>query len=88
LHESRLQSFGLPSSKNKTLISTQQVSTGFGWQILNDAGTAVLQQNNIDMLMVLPHKHSFLERLGSKTHTEELLGKITIPVVCIADYTD
>jgi len=44
-----------------------------------------LQQNNIDMLMVLPHKHSFLERLGSKTHTEELLRKITIPVVCIME---
>jgi nucleotide-binding universal stress UspA family protein len=44
-----------------------------------------LQENNIDMLMVLPHKHSFLERLGSRTHTEELLRKISIPVVCIME---
>jgi len=45
-----------------------------------------LQSNNIDMLMVLPHKHSFLERLASKTHTEELLRKITIPVLCITEH--
>lgn len=49
LHESRLQSFGLPSSKNKALINTQPVSTGFGWQILNSNGTAVLQQSNIEL---------------------------------------
>jgi nucleotide-binding universal stress UspA family protein len=42
-----------------------------------------LQENNIGMLMLLPHKHSFLERLTYRTHTEELLRKITIPVICI-----
>jgi hypothetical protein len=49
LHESRLQSFGLPSSKNKALINIQPVSTGFGWQILNAAGVPVLQQSNIEL---------------------------------------
>jgi hypothetical protein len=49
LHESRLQSFGLPSFKNKTLITTQQVSTSFGWQISNDTGTPVLQQSALEL---------------------------------------
>jgi nucleotide-binding universal stress UspA family protein len=44
-----------------------------------------LQQYSIDMLMVLPHKHSFFERLGSRSHTEELLRKIAIPVVCLTE---
>ena len=44
-----------------------------------------LSQNQIDMLMILPHKHSFLERLTFKTHTEELLKKLPIPVICIAE---
>lgn len=42
-----------------------------------------LKENNIDMLMILPHKHSFLERLTFRTHTEELLRKLDIPLVCI-----
>ena len=44
-----------------------------------------LQENQIDMLMILPHRHSFLERLTFRTHTEELLRKLTIPVVCIME---
>jgi len=44
-----------------------------------------LQENSIDMLMILPHRHSFLERLTIKTHTEELLRKLDIPVVCIRE---
>lgn len=44
-----------------------------------------LEENNIDLLMILPHKHNFFERLTLKTHTEELLRKLTIPVVCIME---
>ena len=44
-----------------------------------------LQQYDIDMLMTIPHKHSVFERLGSRTHTEELLRKISIPVICLSE---
>lgn len=44
-----------------------------------------LEENHIDMLMILPHRHSFLERLTFRTHTEELLRKLDIPVVCITE---
>jgi nucleotide-binding universal stress UspA family protein len=43
-----------------------------------------LAENNIDLLMILPHKHNFFDRLTLKTHTEELLSKLTIPVMCIS----
>lgn len=44
-----------------------------------------LADAQIDMLMILPHRHTFLERLTFKTHTEELLKKISIPVICITE---
>lgn len=42
-----------------------------------------IHTNNIDLLMVLPHKHNLIERLFFRTHTAELLRKISIPVMCI-----
>lgn len=42
-----------------------------------------IQENSIDMLMILPHKHNIIERLFYKTHTPELLQKIYIPIMCI-----
>jgi nucleotide-binding universal stress UspA family protein len=42
-----------------------------------------VQQNNIDLLIILPHKHSLVEKLFLRTHTKELLKKISIPVMCI-----
>jgi nucleotide-binding universal stress UspA family protein len=42
-----------------------------------------IKENNIDLLMILPHKHNLLERLFLKTHTPELLKKVSIPIMCI-----
>ncbi len=44
-----------------------------------------LEDNRIDMLITVPHKHSFVERLTFRTHTEELLKKLTIPITCIRE---
>ncbi|HEY0355313.1 MAG TPA: universal stress protein [Flavisolibacter sp.] len=44
-----------------------------------------LNNKNIDMLITIPHKHSFVERLTFRTHTEELLKKLTIPIACISE---
>jgi nucleotide-binding universal stress UspA family protein len=43
-----------------------------------------LQSNNIDLLMILPHKHSLVERLLFKTHTAELLEKLQLPIISIS----
>lgn len=44
-----------------------------------------VQDNKIDLLVILPHKHNLIERLFFKTHTQELLHKISIPIMCIND---
>jgi len=44
-----------------------------------------IARNNIDLLIILPHKHNLVERLFFKTHTKELLKKISIPVMCICE---
>src|SRR5206468_11965868 len=42
-----------------------------------------VQENRIDLLIILPHKHNLIERLFFRTHTPELLHKIAIPLMCI-----
>jgi nucleotide-binding universal stress UspA family protein len=42
-----------------------------------------IRENNIDLLIILPRKHNLLERVFLKTHTPELLKKISIPIMCI-----
>jgi nucleotide-binding universal stress UspA family protein len=44
-----------------------------------------IKNNNIDLLIILPHKHNLVERLFLKTHTKELLKKISIPVMCVCE---
>ena len=44
-----------------------------------------IKENNIDLLIILPHKHNIVERLFVKTHTKELLRKISIPIMCIGE---
>lgn len=40
-------------------------------------------QNDVDLLIIHPHKHNIVERLFFRTHTKELLKKISIPIMCI-----
>jgi len=44
-----------------------------------------VDENNIDMIVVIPHKHSLVERMFFKTHTKELMEKISIPVMCVPE---
>ena len=44
-----------------------------------------IKENDIDLLIILPHKHNLAERLFFRTHTKELLKKISIPVTCICE---
>lgn len=44
-----------------------------------------VRENDIDLLIILPHKHNLVERLFFRTHTKELLKKISIPVMCICE---
>jgi nucleotide-binding universal stress UspA family protein len=42
-----------------------------------------ISTKQIDLLILLPHKHSVVERLFFKTHTAELMEKLQIPLLCI-----
>jgi nucleotide-binding universal stress UspA family protein len=44
-----------------------------------------IEQRDIDLLIILPHRHNFIERWFSKTHTPELIQKLSIPVMCIKE---
>jgi len=44
-----------------------------------------IQENNIDLLIILPHRHNLMERLFLRTHTKELLKKISTPLMCICE---
>jgi nucleotide-binding universal stress UspA family protein len=40
-------------------------------------------KENIDLVVVLPHKHSLYERLFSKGHTQDIIQATPVPVLCI-----
>ena len=63
-------------NSNYSTIFDQEFSHGIEMYIAN---------NNINLLIILPHKHNFVERLFLKTHTKELLKKISIPIMCLCE---
>lgn len=44
-----------------------------------------IENNNIDLLLIVPHKHNLVERMFLKTHTPELLREISIPIMSIRE---
>jgi nucleotide-binding universal stress UspA family protein len=61
-----------------------QYTTIYNHEFVNGIETYI-QENNIDLLIILPRKHNLVERLFFKTHTKELLNKIATPVMCICE---
>jgi nucleotide-binding universal stress UspA family protein len=50
---------------------------------VNEGINDFAEKNNIDLIVTLPQKHSFLESLFEKSLTRELLHHTNIPVMCI-----
>ncbi len=42
-----------------------------------------VQENNADLLMILPHEHNIMERLFFKLHTEDIIASTRVPVLAI-----
>jgi len=42
-----------------------------------------VEQNNIDMVLVLPHKHNLYERIFFKGHTQGILHSMPVPVMSL-----
>lgn len=41
------------------------------------------EANNIDLIIVLPKKHTLIERMFFKPHTTELMENLSLPLMCI-----
>ncbi len=50
---------------------------------VNEGINDFAEKNNIDLIITLPQKHNFLEKLFEKSVTRELLHHTNIPVMCI-----
>jgi nucleotide-binding universal stress UspA family protein len=44
-----------------------------------------VNEKQIDMLIIIPHKHSLVEKIFFKPHTKELMEKMSIPIMCIPE---
>jgi nucleotide-binding universal stress UspA family protein len=47
-----------------------------------------VEQNSIDLVLILPHKHNLFERIFFKGHTSELISEMPVPVLCISESTN
>ncbi len=45
-----------------------------------------IKENNMDWLVIVPHKHSFLESIFKKSHTKSLVKTTTIPLVALHEH--
>jgi nucleotide-binding universal stress UspA family protein len=52
---------------------------------VNQGISKYLQQNSSDLLVMVAHKHSFLERVFSKTHTTAMAYETHIPLLILQD---
>lgn len=50
---------------------------------VRDGLLGYVQDNNADLLMVLPHEHNIMERLFFKLHTEDIIASTRVPVLAI-----
>ena len=44
-----------------------------------------VSEEKIDLLISIPHQHSWLEKWFFKTHTPQLLNHLNIPVMCVPE---
>lgn len=81
IHVKQEKSASLPV-KNLVTELNSNYETIYDHEFVHGIETYV-KQNGIDLLIIHPHKHNLVERLFFKTHTKELLNKVSIPIMCI-----
>lgn len=50
---------------------------------VNEGITEFAEKRNFDLLITMPKKHSFIERLFEKSNTRELIHQTNLPLMCI-----
>jgi nucleotide-binding universal stress UspA family protein len=74
-HEEVMTSLGSLQADFKTVINKD----------LSDGIEAYTKQVNADLVITLPHSHSWLESLFMKKHTKELVNELHLPLLCIPE---
>ena len=74
------------SPLHKSLKSIQPVYHFVEKDSIDKGIEEFIADNNIDWLVVVPHKHSFLDNLFKKSHTKSLAKKIAIPLVALHEH--
>jgi len=82
------KSFGIeiPAEANALRESLKEIDPEYHFVDSDDVEEGIkdfIALNNIDWLIVAPHKHSFFESLFRKNHTKEIVRKIHIPIVAL-----
>jgi nucleotide-binding universal stress UspA family protein len=66
-----------------TLKSLQPVYHYVEKESVEDGINGFLADNQMDWLMIMPHKHSFFEWLFHKSHTKAIMKTVQIPLIAI-----
>lgn len=82
------KSFGveIPTEANELREALKEINPEYHFADNEDVEEGIkdfITLNNIDWLIVAPHKHSFFESLFRKNHTKEIVRKVHIPIVAL-----
>lgn len=82
------KSFGvkIPAEANELREALKEVNPEYHFVENEDVEEGIkdfINLNNIDWLIVTPHKHSFFDSLFRKNHTKEIVRKVHIPTVAL-----
>lgn len=66
----------IPDNSSVTIIKDDEFVHGI---------ETFVNEKQIDLLIIFPHKHSLIEKIFFKTHTKELMEKMIIPIMCIPE---
>lgn len=52
---------------------------------VEDGIKAFMEQNQMDWLIIVPHKHSFFEGLFHKSHTKAIMKSVPVPLIALKE---
>lgn len=80
--------FGTAEIEESTLLHTGLRDVNPQYHYIQDEKTEhgisqFVTEAGIDWLLLAPHKHNFLEKLFSKSHTKQILEQVQIPILTL-----
>lgn len=78
----------IPNQLRKELV---KLNTTFHFPINADINNSIAEfilQHQIDILIMKPHKHDWIQRIFKKSKTESMIFHTLIPILILPDFTD